>query len=380
MNRKSSPFYIFALAFIVYFLSGIVFIKAGVNDLLILSEDTIPAMFLPVAIIKDRSLYLDKYYDMMIARYPHPDDKKQILGLTPFYLKKVGTHYLSAFPLMAALLSLPVFLMPMVLNVGITWENLAFLSRLSASLTLSVAGVVLFLLLTKCVDEKKSLLLTFIFLFATINFASISQALWQHGPLQLFSLLALLFIMKSQNDFSMLPVSGFFMGLAVLSRPTAFLPLVLLSVFIFKVFGLRGLVKFALPAGLLFAAYFFYVEAFYLNISNEGYFSQILQGWKTPLYKGFFGMLISPSKGIFVYSPIFIFSLAGWYMVLRKKAASFNDILLRYCGMIVLAHVAIVSMWKHWYGGWSFGYRMASDIIPYLTILLVPFVNSTFYT
>lgn len=35
--------------------------------------------------------------------------------------------------------------------------------------------------------------------------------------------------------------------------------------------------------------------------------------------------------------------------------------------------------WKHWYGGWSFGYRMVSDILPFLVILMVPYVKSDFF-
>ena len=35
--------------------------------------------------------------------------------------------------------------------------------------------------------------------------------------------------------------------------------------------------------------------------------------------------------------------------------------------------------WKHWYGGWSFGYRMAVDIIPFLILLLVPYIKSDLF-
>jgi hypothetical protein len=47
--------------------------------------------------------------------------------------------------------------------------------------------------------------------------------------------------------------------------------------------------------------------------------------------------------------------------------------------LIVTFHTLIISFWKHWYGGYSFGYRMSSDIIPYLVFLLVPFVKSSLY-
>lgn len=49
-------------------------------------------------------------------------------------------------------------------------------------------------------------------------------------------------------------------------------------------------------------------------------------------------------------------------------------------GLIVILHTFILGFWKHWYGGWSFGYRMASDILPFLVFLLIPFVQSSYFS
>jgi len=46
---------------------------------------------------------------------------------------------------------------------------------------------------------------------------------------------------------------------------------------------------------------------------------------------------------------------------------------------MVLTHTLILGKWKHWYGGWSFGYRMAADIIPFLVLLIAPFIKSEFF-
>ena len=49
-------------------------------------------------------------------------------------------------------------------------------------------------------------------------------------------------------------------------------------------------------------------------------------------------------------------------------------------GIIVMLHTFVMGFWKHWYGGYSFGYRMAGDVIPFLVLMLVPFITSTFYS
>ena len=134
-----------------------------------------------------------------------------------------------------------------------------------------------------------------------------------------------------------------------------------------------------LVLGLLLNIAFFlwYNNKYYIGIQNQGYASQILESWISPFPEGFLGVWFSPSKGILVYSPIFILSFFGFFIAMKKSWKE-NAQFLTYF-LIVIFHTLIISFWKHWYGGYSFGYRMSSDIIPYLTLLLVPFVESTWY-
>ncbi len=372
MNKK----HIIGVSIIYIFLWFILFLT-GINPLMIQSEDTVPAMFLPVSLIMGKTLYLDRYYETMVQKYPHPDDKKQLFGKTPFYLKKVNNHYLSAFPIIPGILAVPVYVLPLVFGLPVTWLNLALLSRISAALIVSLSGYFMFKVLIKFLDDKKSLLLTCVYLFGTINFASISQALWQHGPLELFTIVSLYYLLDTKNLKRSLYFAGFFAGLSVITRPTALLPLIILGIYTLKKHGFFNLLRYITPVLIPLAFFFWYNSAFYVDISNQGYASQLFEGWRTPLYKGFLGLWLSPSKGILIYSPVFIFSLVGSYIVLRRGA--FMGDLFKCFLVIVLLHTLALGMWKHWYGGWSFGYRMASDIIPYLVLLIVPYLNSTIY-
>lgn len=408
------------------------------------SEDTLPAMFLPVTILKESTFYVDSYHKMLVERYPHPDDKSYVKGLTPFYLRKIvkeddtkscldgdctiKTHYISAFPVVAGLLSLPVYVVPVLLGLPITWDNLITLSHLSASLIVAISGGFFYLLTNNLLRDRKlfsgnlglrvekfdkhinkfSLLLTAIYLFATVNFAMISQSLWQHGAVQLFTILSLVFLTKISsegvksaanfknrcNDYFNLFIAGLFLGLAVLSRPTAGILIpyfVLLSIY----FVNNGLVlspismgalaniaktKLAILSGLIPALLFFvwYNQAFFGSLSNQGYANQLGVNWLTPFPWGFLGLWLSPSKGILVYSPVFIFSLAGAYFALKKGGWKTNFMYLVFL-CIILTHTLILGAWKHWYGGYCFGYRMASDIIPFLVLLLIPYFRSPVY-
>ncbi|MFH1295408.1 MAG: hypothetical protein ABIH84_02415, partial [bacterium] len=360
--------------------------KTGINSLAIQSEDTLPAIFLPVTIIKEGTFYADSYYPMIIQRYPHPDDKKYEKGLVPFYFRQVNGHAISAFPVMAGLLSLPVYLPPVLLGISITWENLTILAHLSASLIMALSGGFCYLLLLKFIDKKRAWWLTLIYLFGTINLALISQALWQHGAVQLFTILSLLFLFSEKQSRRELFLAGLFLGLAILARPTAAILLpyfLVLAVYLANqellnkpvsidrlLVVLKPQVMFIL--GLLPAAAFFlwYNAVYFGSLANQGYAGQVGVNWLTPFPRGFLGLWLSPSKGLLIYSPVLIFSLVG---AGRKNFVNFIFL------AIALTHTFILGAWKHWYGGYSFGYRMASEIIPFLILLLVPYLKSPAY-
>ena len=385
MSDSKRFFQIIFISFCVFFFSWIFVYQTNINKLAIQSEDTLPAVFLPVAIIKEKTLYLNSYYSMMIERYPHPDDKDQTRGLTPFYLKKINQNYASAFTIITPLISLPVYFLPLKLGMTVTWENLIILSKISSSLIMALAGGFLYLLLKKqfSLDEKKALILTIIYLFGTVNFAMLSQSMWQHGTLQLFSILGLYFILDLVKSPNFKPFSAFlgglFYGLAVLSRPTVALALGLVGLFmLFKMGNFKSFFKagFFTMLGLLLNVAFFlwYNNKYYIGIENQGYTSQLFGSWVSPFPISFIGTWISPSKGILTYSPIFLFSFVGFYLAMKKGWK--ENVQFIFYFLIVILHTLIMSFWKHWYGGYSFGYRMSSDIIPYLIILMVPFVKS----
>jgi hypothetical protein len=385
MSDSKRFFQIIFISFCVFFFSWLFVYKTNINKLAIQSEDTLPAVFLPVAIINEKTLYLSSYYDMMIERYPHPDDKDQARGLTPFYLKKIGENYASAFTIITPLISLPVYFLPLKLGMPVTWENLIILSKISSSLIMALAGGFLYLLLKRqfSLDEKKALILTTVYLFGTVNFAMLSQSMWQHGTLQLFSILGLYFILDLVKSPNFKPFSAFlgglFYGLAVLSRPTVALALGLMGLFmLFKMDNLKSFFKagFFTMLGLLLNVAFFlwYNNKYYIGIENQGYTSQLFGSWVSPFPISFIGTWISPSKGILTYSPIFLFSFVGFYIAMKKGWKENAQFIFYF--LIVILHTLIMSFWKHWYGGYSFGYRMSSDIIPYLIILMVPFIKS----
>jgi hypothetical protein len=90
--------------------------------------------------------------------------------------------------------------------------------------------------------------------------------------------------------------------------------------------------------------------------------------WQTPLWKGLAGLLISPSRGLLVFSPIL--GLAFWGMVEIWRSAEWRS--MRPLTLGVLAMMALQCKWFDWWGGWTFGYRPWLDVVPFLALFIVP--------
>ncbi len=387
--NKPFVFALFGFLWVMLFFSWYIPHKSGLNTLAIQSEDTLPAMFLPFTILKTHTLYLDDYYDMLVHRYPQPDDKHQLLGLTPYYLRKVSKdasfHYVSAFPILTPVLVLPLYVPVYLLHLPVTWDLAIYMSGLASSFIVSLLGVAFYIFVARYFYpedykapfwKQRSLRLSLILVFGTINYALTSQALWQHGVAQFFTVL-FLFALFSRASFFV----GLTFGFMLLARPTTLLSGLLLLYYFWlfikqnpkKLFaeGYRFLLGFLIPISF----FLWYNHAFYVSVGNQGYSNQIFTEWRGRFPEGLLGLWLSPSKGLLVYSPVFIYSLYGFWVSiksLKSKVSENRSVWFVLFGLVAFLHTLILGKWKHWYGGWSFGYRMASDILPYLVLLLIP--------
>ena len=113
-------------------LGSFVLYNANVRE--ISSQDTVPNRVLPYEVIEYGRLDLDRLFRDWPAAAP-----------LPFWIQHVGSHYRSSYPVVPALLAVPVYAGPVLLGAGDSWPVLNALSKLAASLfaALSVAFVYL---------------------------------------------------------------------------------------------------------------------------------------------------------------------------------------------------------------------------------------------
>jgi len=93
-----------------------------------------------------------------------------------------------------------------------------------------------------------------------------------------------------------------------------------------------------------------------------------VSGKDTGLLSAFAGTLISPSRGLLIFCPTFIFSIFGVITKMRlKNIPSLDCVLL---GILTLHWIAI-SLFPDWWGGHTFGPRYFADMTPFLMYFLI---------
>jgi hypothetical protein len=155
------------------------------------------------------------------------------------------------------------------------------------------------------------------------------------------------------------------LALSILFRPTNILALPVWAVSAWrKPRAAIGSAVIVIAAGA-FLCWFNYIR--FGSILNFGYASERFGG---PFLKNLEGVLFSPGRSPFVYSPILVFAIPGTWLLWRKQ-----PILALICLVVIAAYVFTVARLFNWAGGTSWGARLVTPTVPLFGVLLAPTVD-----
>jgi 4-amino-4-deoxy-L-arabinose transferase-like glycosyltransferase len=83
------------------------------------------------------------------------------------------------------------------------------------------------------------------------------------------------------------------------------------------------------------------------------------EGFTTPILEGVLGLLFSPGKSIFLYSPPLILSLILWPRFRRD-----HPVVGDFLALAWIVALGFYGTWWAWHGGWSWGPRLLVPLIP----------------
>ncbi len=123
---------------------------------------------------------------------------------------------------------------------------------------------------------------------------------------------------------------------------------------------------FALPISLAVAITLTYNHIRYGDMMNFGYGAgrDALFAFSVPALSGLYGLMLSPGKSIFLYTPALIAALAACRSFARRHAPA-----AWLAAACVAAQIAIYCKWWAWHGDWTWGPRFFTPVI---AIALIP--------
>ncbi|MEN8161960.1 MAG: hypothetical protein ABFS41_17965 [Myxococcota bacterium] len=333
------------------------------------ASDTVANQLLPVAVLRGDGLVLNRFAATQRGHY---------------YVKEHGDDLISRYPVLPAVMAVPATGLQMVVldrlvpgwsrsPIGEYWY-IAMMSKNASALLAALTGVLLYLLLLRVGLADVALGATFATALGSNLWVVGSQAPWLHGTVAFFLVLSLLVLVPAPTVRWRLVVGGLAMAGAVCARPTSAVFALPLAVWALAALRARGLwlVAPAGAVGLLLVgcnwAVFGNLTGGLGEIEALGHAKHAVEGSITqePLVS-FAGTLVSPARGLFVYTPWVLLALLLLPHTWRRTAA-FGP--LRAVLLGLLPFYAVVGTYSVWWGGWSFGPRYWTEAMPLLGVLL----------
>lgn len=364
VNAPSSWWQTYWHILVLVVLSLLIFVIAGLTPVDYGGSDSHFSLIVSQSLLENKTFYVEAYKERI------PEQFETYGGLQ---LRNWQSHIYYRYPLGTSLFAVP-FVWAVNQFVGLDMLE-PFHNHLTqnfiASLTVAAAFWLLYGLARCYVDKLSSIVIAFIFTVGSSIMSTMGTALWNMNFLVVFELAVLWLIARYETGHTKRPYSfviGLLLFAAFFTRPTAAIFISIILVYLFfkhrPVFWTA-----ALTAGVCLAAFLLFSWTTYGEILPPYYAAG---SWIDPgnIVVALGGILVSPSRGLFVYSSFLLITAVGiiYYFSALKRIALFWVGLVWFCLLAL-----VVASTRNWWGGYSFGPRLLTDALPawgLLTILL----------
>jgi hypothetical protein len=336
--------------------------------------DTIPTSLVPLAIIRGDGLHLDRFRPLL-RRWGTP---------LPAFVAESGGHIGSSYPVGPALVALPL-VAPQVMVLDALepgWDRDLLRARAetrrmakrAAAVLAALAAVALHRLLIGLGLARVAAAAVIAAALGSDLWSVAGQSLWQHGPAALFLTLTMLLLRAPAASRGRLLGAGLTTALVVAMRPMDLIFAIVVLAWVAWAQPRR--VGWFLPAPVLLGLALIAYELYEFGRIGGG--QQRLERlhrrvhgvegpWSGDLMAGMAGTLLSPNRGLLVFSPWVAVALAVAPAALRRlPRGSLPGWLLA----ALVPYLLVLSKYAVWWGGGSFGPRYWIDAVPVLGVLL----------
>jgi hypothetical protein len=288
-------------------------------------------------------------------------DLDEYVGRMPLRVQQIGAHSYSIYPPgTAALDVLPVGI---ALAAGIPIDAQGFVAlggKLYAVLAVALSVAFVYLAGAAITRPVPALVAAVVYAFGTSLWSTSSQQFWAHAPSHLFVALGTYLLTRTDPWGAR---AGLAYGIATVVRPTEAIVAAFGALVSWRRKALLRYVAWGLPA---LAFLLTYNQLVFGSLRQSYPDSDLTFSFPPP---GWLGLLVSPSRGLFVYSPVLVFALIGFVMAWRSPADRAAT-LVRDASLAVAGVYAVYASIGYWWGGWSYGDRYLSDAAPLFALAI----------
>jgi hypothetical protein len=336
--------------------------------------DTTPTTLLPLAILRGDGWHLDRFRPLL-RMWGSP---------LPMFVTEFGGHIISRYPVGPALVALPLVAPQMMAldKAEPGWDRdltrvhaeSRRMGKRSAAVLAALVAVALHRLLVELGLGRVAVPAVIATALGSGLWSVASQALWQHGPAALALTLILLLLHRGLVSRGRMFLAGLATAMLVVVRPLDLILALFVLAWVARTHPRR--LAWFLPAPVLLGLV--------LVGSNLYYFGRIAGGqdeleqqhrrihgvggpWSGDLREGMAGTLVSPNRGLFVFSPWVAVAIAAAPATVRRLAPGS---VIRWLLLALVPYLFVLSKYAVWWAGGSFGPRYWTDVFPLFGVLL----------
>lgn len=348
----------------LFLLCAAVYYRSPVHEV----ADSHYSMLLSEQIWRSGSFELDRYFQHPDRHWPEGTWASPL----SYHVYRHNGHIYYFYPPGSSVLSIPLVIVEGALGLHASDDVAGYspareqaIERINAALLTAVTIVLLFFVARHVLDDRRAAALALIAAFGTGLFSTASRVMWTHTWGVCLLSAALLLLVRGALARPVHPVLlATLLSWLYFTRPTFSISIVGVTLYVLFAHP-RAFCTYAITGAAWFAGLVWFSQA-----TSDGLLPPYFRLGSVLSLRGFpegmAGVLVSPSRGLLVYSPVTI--AAAWLAVRARRRTA-------HAGLLVLAaamsagHLIAIGLFPTWAGGACYGARYATDAVPWMFLL-----------
>lgn len=243
-----------------------------------------------------------------------------------------------------------------------------------ASFLVALASVFLYLIARGYLPERRAVALALLFALGTSAYSIGARALWGHTWSLVLIPLVILLLERAREKPALAIWAGFPVALCYTVRPTNSLLVVAITIYV-ALRQRRQLLGYLLAAAPVAAAFFAYNYSVYHSLFSPYQMNHGELATLAVFFRSIACNLASPARGLFVFTPVFLFSMITLARSLSRKGGWRSPLAPWLAGFCVAFLISVGIFGVEWWGGHTYGPRYLADLTPILVLALIPYLE-----